>query len=124
VYGDQRGAAYADYDGDGRLDLAVSQNGAATKLFHNRGAKPGLRVRVEGPSTNPDGVGAQLRVVYGDRMGPVREIEAGSGYWSQNGAVQVFGLSGTPTAIWARWPGGGETRTPVPAGARDVVIKR
>ena len=76
VYGDQRGAAYADYDGDGRLDLAVSQNGAATRLFHNRGAKPGLRVRVQGPATNPDGVGAQIRVVYGDRMGPVREIEA------------------------------------------------
>jgi hypothetical protein len=124
VYGDQRGAAYADYDGDGRLDLAVSQNAAATKLFHNRGAKPGLRVRVEGPPANPDGVGAQLRIVYGDRMGPVREIEAGSGYWSQNGAIQVFGLAGTPTAVWARWPGGGETRTPVPAGAREVIIKR
>jgi hypothetical protein len=124
VYGDQRGAAYADYDADGRLDLVVSQNGAATKLFHNRGAKPGLRVRVEGSSANPDGVGAQLRVVYGDRMGPVQEIEAGSGYWSQNGAVQVFGLSGTPTAIWVRWPGGGETRTPVPAGAREIVVKR
>jgi len=57
-------------------------------------------------------------------MGPVREIEAGSGYWSQNGAIQVFGLAGTPTAVWTRWPGGGETRTPVPAGAREVVIKR
>ena len=45
VYGDQRGAAYADYDGDGRLDLVVSQNGAATRLFHNQGAKTGLRVR-------------------------------------------------------------------------------
>jgi hypothetical protein len=124
VYGDQRGAAYADYDGDGRLDLAVSQNGAATKLFHNRGAKPGLRVRLQGTSANPDGVGAQVRVAYGERMGPVREIEAGSGYWSQNGAVQVFGLSGTPTAVWVRWPGGGVTTTPVPAGAREVIIKR
>jgi hypothetical protein len=124
VYGDQRGAAYADYDGDGRLDLAVSQNGAATQLFHNRGAKPGLRVRVQGSALNPDGVGAMIRIVYGERMGPAREIEAGSGYWSQNGAVQVMGLSGTPTAVWVRWPGGGETRTAVPSGAREVVVRR
>ena len=124
VYGDQRGAAYADFDGDGRLDLAVSQNGAATRLFANRGAKPGLRVRVRGGASNPDGVGAELRVVYGERMGPVREIQAGSGYLSQNGAVQLFGLSGTPTAVWVRWPGGATARVNVPAGAREVVVSR
>jgi hypothetical protein len=124
VYGDQRGAAYADYDGDGRLDLAVSQNGGATRLLHNRGARPGLRVRVLGPAENPDGVGVQLRVMYGQRMGPVREIQAGAGYWSQNGAVQVFGLAGTPTAVWVRWPGGAVTTVPVPNGAREVVVRR
>ena len=124
VYGDQRGAAFADFDHDGRVDLVVSQNGAATRLFHNRAAKVGLRVHVVGPATNPDAIGAQLRVVYGDHMGPVREIQAGSGYWSQNGATQVFGLSGTPTAVWVRWPGGGETRATVPAGAKEVVVHR
>ncbi|HEY5489649.1 MAG TPA: CRTAC1 family protein, partial [Gemmatimonadaceae bacterium] len=123
VYGDQRGAAFADYDGDGRLDLAISQNGAATKLFHNMGAKPGLRVRIAGPASNPDGIGVQLRVVYGDRMGPVREVQAGSGYWSQNGAVQVMGLSGVPTAVWARWPAGTVTKVAVPAGAHEVTVK-
>jgi hypothetical protein len=122
VYGDQRGAAYADYDGDGRLDLAVSQNGAATRLFHNRGAKPGLRVRLAGGVMNPDAVGSQVRIVYADHMGPVREIQSGSGYWSQNGAVQVFGLSGAPTAVWVRWPGGAERRYPVGAGSREVLL--
>lgn len=124
IYGDQRGAAYSDFDADGRLDLVVSQNGAATRLFRNRGAAIGLRVRVAGPAENPDGIGAQIRIVYGDRMGPVREIHAGSGYWSENGAIQVFGLSGTPTEVLTRWPGGEETRVPVPSGAREVVVRR
>jgi hypothetical protein len=124
VYGDQRGAAYSDFDGDGRLDLAISQNGAATRLYRNAGAKPGLRVRLVGPASNPDAVGAQVRLIYGSAMGPVREVTAGSGYWSENGAVQVFGVSGTPTAIWVRWPGGGETRANVTAGAREVTVTR
>jgi hypothetical protein len=123
VYGDQRGAAFADYDGDGRIDLAVSQNGGPTRLFHNRGAKPGLRVRLQGPPSNPDGVGAQIRLVYGQKMGPVREVQAGSGYWSENGAVQVFGMSSTPTAVWVRWPGGRVSTVPVAAGAREIIAR-
>jgi hypothetical protein len=125
VYGDQRGAAYGDFDRDGRLDLAVSQNAALTRLLRNRGAKPGLRVRLSGPPTNPDGVGAQLRIIYGDgREGPVREVHAGSGYWSQDGAVQVFGLWGAPSAVRVRWAGSGsETRLPIPPGAREVSVK-
>lgn len=124
IYGDQRGAAFADFDGDARLDLAVSQNGSATRLLRNQGARPGLRVRLRGDSQNPDAVGAQVRLAFGERMGPVREVHAGSGYWSQNGAVQVFGSPSPPTSVWVRWPGGVETRSPVPAGAREVVVIR
>ncbi len=123
VYGDQRGAAYADFDRDGRVDLVVSQNGATTRLFRNRGARPGLRVRVQGSALNRDAIGAQLRVVYGQRTGPVREIQAGSGYWSQNGAVQVFGRAETPTWVVVRWPGGGESRVAVPPAALEVVVR-
>jgi hypothetical protein len=79
---------------------------------------------LKGPASNPDGIGAQLRVVYGDSMGPVREVQAGSGYWSQNGAVQVLGLSGTATAVSVRWPGGQVTRTGVPRDAREVTVTR
>ena len=80
-----------DFDGDGRVDLAVTQNGAETKLYQNVGAKPGLRVRLAGPPGNPDGIGATMRPIFGQRMGPAREIHGGSGYWSQDSAVQVLG---------------------------------
>src|SRR5213078_3142172 len=77
VYGEQRGAALCDYDGDGRVDLVVTQNGAETRLYHNVGARPGLRVRLQGPEGNPAGIGAQVRLLYAQRAGPVREIHAG-----------------------------------------------
>lgn len=109
VLGEQRGAALVDFNHDGRVDLAVSQNNAATKLYVNRGAKRGLRVELTGPTQNPDGVGTQLRLLYaGDRKGPCRTVQAGSGYWSQDAAPQVLGLQESPVALWIRWPGGKE----------------
>jgi hypothetical protein len=122
VYGDQRSAALADYDRDGRVDLVVSQNGNATKLYHNELAKPGLRVRLVGPRENPDAVGSLIRVIYGDDKGPVREVHAGSGYLSQDGMVQVMGLRGEPTGVWVRWPNGRESTTPVGRGIKELVI--
>jgi hypothetical protein len=122
VYGEQRGSALCDFDGDGRVDLAVSQNGAETKLYQNVLGKPGLRVRLNGPERNPDGVGATMRLVFGDRMGPAREVHGGSGYWSQDSVVQVLGCPETPTQIWVRWPGGKTTTSPIPAGAREITV--
>jgi enediyne biosynthesis protein E4 len=122
VNGEQRGAAVADYDEDGRVDLVVSQNGAATRLFHNVGAKPGLRVRLRGTAGNPDGINAVVRLQYKDSQGPAREIHAGSGYWSQDSLVQVMATSKPPEGVWVRWPGGKVTTTPVPANAREVTI--
>jgi hypothetical protein len=122
IYGEQRGAAAADYDRDGRLDLAITQNGAATKLYRNVGAKPGLRVRLERPPANPDGVGASLRLVFGQRYGPMREVHAGSGYWSQDSSVQVMGASDRPVQIQVRWPGGRQTVANVPPQAREIRV--
>ena len=122
VYGEQRGAALCDYDGDGRVDLVVTQNGAETKLYHNVRARPGLRVRLKGPPGNPEAIGAQVRLRFGQAEGPAREIHAGSGYWSQDSAVQVLGIPKPPSAIQIRWPGGRTTSTAVPSQAKEITV--
>ena len=121
IHGEQRGTAVADYDGDGRSDLAVAQHGAATRLFHNETAQPGLRVRLRGPAGNPHGVGAIVRLKFGEKFGPAREIHAGSGYWSQDSVVPVLATPQKPTALWCRWPGGRTSLTALPE-AREVTI--
>ena len=122
VYGEQRGAALCDYDGDGRVDLVVTQNGAETKLFHNVGGRPGLRVKLSGPPGNPKGIGAQIRLVFGQRPGALREIHAGSGYWSQDSAIEVLGTPEAPTAIQIHWPNGPIATNPVPPGAKEIQL--
>jgi enediyne biosynthesis protein E4 len=122
IYGEGRGAAVCDFDEDGRVDLAVGQNGGETRLFHNTSAKPGLRVRVSGPPFNPDGVGTQLRARFGRRDGPVREIHAGGGYWSQDAATQVLATPEPVTALWVRWPGGKTNSFDVPPGSLEISL--
>jgi enediyne biosynthesis protein E4 len=124
VYGEQRGAALADFNHDGRVDLCVSQNNGATKLYVNQRAKRGLRVTLHGRGGNPDAVGARLRLVYTDgRKGPVRAISAGSGYWSQDAAAQVMGFndSARAEAVWIRWPTGKEETVALEEGSWDVT---
>jgi hypothetical protein len=122
LYGEQRGAAVADYDRDGRVDLVVSQNNAETRLYRNRVARPGLRIRVEKNKNGAAAIGALVRLQFGQRWGAAREVHAGSGYWSQDSEVLVMAQPDSPTQAWVRWPGGKTTMKPVPRGASELTI--
>jgi enediyne biosynthesis protein E4 len=122
IYGEQRGCALADFDHDGRVDLVVAQNSGPTRLFHNLGAKPGLRVRLTGPPGNPRAIGATMRLISGAVSGPAREIHAGSGYWSQDAAVQVLAAPVAPTALHIRWPGGACATNAITVGTREISV--
>ena len=124
MLGDQRGAAACDYDGDGRVDLAVAQNGAATRLWHNRAARPGLRVRLDGGPANPLGIGARLQLSGAGKRGPVRELHAGAGYWSMDAATTVLALPSAADSLYVSWPQGRTVAVPISAGAKQLVIRR
>ncbi len=125
IEGEQRGAAVADFNRDGRVDIAVGQNGGETMLYLNERAKPGLRVLVRGTPANPAGVGAILRLNYGGSpSGPVRAIQVGSGWGSCDGTTPVLGMRRLPESLWIRWPGGAVQVIPIPNGAREIEARQ
>jgi hypothetical protein len=124
IYGEQRGCAVSDYDGDGRVDLVVTQSNDQTKLLHNRRGRPGLRVRLEGGKGNPQCIGAVVRAVTSAGVGRAQVITAGSGYWSQNSATLVVTSPLPITALSVRWPDGTIEERQVPAGARSLTLQQ
>jgi len=108
---------------DARLDLAVAQNGAETKLYHNLVGKPGLRVKLKGPPGNREGIGAVMRIKGKSGWGPAREVHAGSGYWSQDSAVTVLARPGGAEEIEVRWPGGKRTLHKVVDRAKEIILE-
>lgn len=122
VYGEQRGAAWADYDGDRRLDVVITQNGAQTRLFRNRLAKPGFRVSVTGPKGNPDALGAFLRLQTPAGSARANSVGGAAGYWSQAGTGILFGKPAEGATLEVVWPGGRREVHPLPSEADDVQV--
>lgn len=100
-----RGCGVADFNGDGRLDLAVLVLGARAELWQNDSAPTNhwLIVRLVGTKSNHDGIGA--RVMVGDQ---VRTMTSAAGYASSSHAGLHFGLgSATGTVrVEIQWPSG------------------
>jgi len=122
--GEGRGSAAGDFDLDGRIDLAVTQQAGPTALLHNRQARPGWGLRLEQPGPNPMAIGAVVRAEFGSGSGPAIEIRAGSGWWSQDSSRVLITGTTPPTAVHIRWPGGHQQRHPWSPNVREMRIRR
>jgi len=102
-----RGAAFADYDGDGDVDIFVVVHGGRPILLRNDGGNRNhwLKIRLKGSGKNRFGVGAQLKVTVSGQT-QIREVGASSSYLSQN-SLEVefgFGRASTVDKLEIGWP--------------------
>lgn len=104
-----RGAAFADYDNDGDIDIFIVNNNGPAKLLRNDGGNKNnwLEVMLQGEKSNSQGIGVKLRVVTGQSI-QVQQAGAQGSYCSQNSPVQHFGLSQATKVdtLEVGWPSG------------------
>jgi hypothetical protein len=121
-----RGAAYADIDNDGDLDVLVSANNGPARLFRNDGGNRNnaIRIRTIGTRSNRDGIGARVEVSL---RGTTRWqlVKTGSSYGSQSELPPTFGLGADTRVegVRVRWPSG-QVDTTGPLDANQIVTVR
>jgi hypothetical protein len=125
-----RGAAYADINNDGRLDLLLSTNGGPAYLFLNEATGPSatnksLRIKLVGTKSNRDGIGAIVKLTAGGET-QTQMLRSGSSYLSASELILTFGLAQNAQAdtIEVRWPSGQlDKLSNIPAGQTITITE-
>jgi len=120
-----RGAAFADFNNDGWIDVAVVALDERPTLLMNQGVrgKHWILVRLVGTASNRFGIGARITVKAGG-LTQTREVKAGGSFASSNDPRAHFGLGGATLIdeLVVAWPSGKVTRqASVPA---ERLLKR
>jgi hypothetical protein len=120
-----RGAAYADIDNDGDLDLLITTNGGPAVLLRNDGGtNKSLRIKLSGTKSNRDGIGAVISVRSGnDRQ--TEMLRSGSSYLSSSELVLTFGIGQKSQAdvIQIVWPSGATEKVNNVAAGQTLTIR-
>ncbi len=123
-----RGAAYADINNDGRLDLLLSTNGGPVFLFRNEvqgaaASNHSLRIKLRGTKSNRDGIGSIVKLTSAGET-QTQMLRSGSSYLSASELVLTFGLAHheKADAIEIRWPSGQIDRLSNIPAAQTITV--
>lgn len=105
-----RGAAFADFDKDGDVDIAVSNLGGRPQLLLNQGGSTSgnwISLKLEGTRSNRDASGARATLTAGGRR-QMLEVQTGVGFQSSSELRLHFGIGSSKRAekLRIRWPCG------------------
>jgi hypothetical protein len=107
-----RGSTFADIDGDGDLDVLITENGGPSHLFRNDGGDKNhsLRLNLRGVTSNRDALGAKVTVEAGGVVAR-RQLFLAKGYLSSVEHPLTFGLGKLTRAekVTIVWPSGAKT---------------
>ena len=124
-----RGAAYADFDNDGDLDLAITANNGPARLLRNDNANQNdmLRIKTIGTRSNRDGIGAKLTLTTNKGARLFAMVKSGSSYLSQSELPVTFGLGkpeeGKTANLEIIWPSGQKDSIPNIKPNQFITIK-
>jgi hypothetical protein len=105
-----RGCAFLDYNGDGKLDVVLTENNGPARLLRNDNALGHHWVRLvlegDGTHSNRSAIGARITVEAGGRT-MRRQVTGGRGYLSQSELPVTIGLAAVTKVdrVTVRWPG-------------------
>lgn len=106
----RRGCAFADFDGNGTIDVATSVIGAPAELFLNLPSRKSnwIGLRLIGRASNHDGIGAEVKIVEPSGRTQYNHVTTSVGYGSSSDRRVHFGLGATAelSFIDIRWPSG------------------
>jgi len=131
--GNTFGCAFGDYNNDGWLDVILANTldeNQSNSLFKNTGSENNwIKIRCVGNPSNGSAVGAKVRVratINGNEVWQTRQIEAASGYCSQNSYTNHFGLGDATivSEIQIQWSSGAiETFSDIDENNTYVVVE-
>ncbi len=121
-----RGAAFGDFDLDGRVDVVVSRIGERAELFRNTSSGVGhwIALRLTGRRSNRDAIGARIHLVSSSGREQWNHVTTSTGYACASDKTVFFGLGGDPSVrlLEITWPRGAVQKLENVAGDRYLDL--